>query len=59
MCIRDRPIGKNQLIQEHITDMYLKIENMRNGVYKTAWKIDNGESVQILSLIHISERPIE
>lgn len=34
-------------IQEHITDMYLKIENMRNWAYKTAWKIDNGESVQI------------
>ena len=28
-----KPIGKNQLIQEHITDMYLKIENMRNWVY--------------------------
>ena len=27
--------------------MYVKIENMRNWVYKTAWKIDNGESVQI------------
>ena len=22
--------------------MYMKIENMRNWVYKTAWKIDNG-----------------
>ena len=46
-----KPIGKNQLIQEHITDMYLKIENMRNWVYKTAWKIDNGESVQIDSAV--------
>ena len=25
-----KPIGKNQLIQEHITEMYMKIENMRN-----------------------------
>ncbi len=31
--------------------MYLKIENMRNWVYKTAWKIDNGESVQIDSAV--------
>lgn len=46
-----RPIGSNQLIQEHITDMYMKIENMRNWVYKTAWKIDNGESVQIDSAV--------
>ena len=46
-----KPIGKNQLIQEHITDMYVKIENMRNWVYKTAWKIDNGESVQIDSAV--------
>ena len=46
-----RPIGANQLIQEHITEMYMKIENMRNWVYKTAWKIDNGESVQIDSAV--------
>ena len=31
--------------------MYMKIENMRNWVYKTAWKIDNGESVQIDSAV--------
>ena len=29
----------------------VKIENMRNWVYKTAWKIDNGESVQIDSAV--------
>ena len=46
-----RPIGKNQLIQEHITDMYMKIENMRNWVYRTAWKIDNGMPVQIDSAV--------
>ena len=46
-----KPIGKNQLIQEHITEMYMKIENMRNWVYKTAWKIDNGEPVQIDSAV--------
>ncbi len=46
-----KPIGHNQLIQEHITDMYMKIENMRNWVYKTAWMIDNGEPVQIDSAV--------
>jgi len=42
-----RPIGTNQLIQEHLTNMYIKIENMRNWVYQTAWKMDNGIPVQI------------
>ena len=42
-----RPIGSNQLIQEHLTNMYIKIENMRNWVYQTAWKVDNGIPVQI------------
>ena len=46
-----KPIGRNQLIQQHITEMYMKIENMRNWVYRTAWKIDNGESVQIDSAV--------
>ena len=46
-----RPIGENQLIQEKITMMQLKIENMRNLVYKTAWEVDNGMSVQINSAL--------
>lgn len=46
-----RPIGNNQLIQEHITNMYMKIENMRHWVYSTAWKIDNGMPVQIDSAV--------
>lgn len=46
-----KPIGKNQLIQEHITEMYTKIENMRNLVYKTAWEIDNDIPVQIDSAV--------
>lgn len=41
-----RPIGSFQLIQEKITYMKLKIENMRNLVMRTAWKIDEGEPVQ-------------
>lgn len=46
-----RPIGQNQLIQEHIVNMYVMIENMRNMVYKTAWEIDNNMSVQIDSAV--------
>lgn len=42
-----RPIGSFQLIQEKITFMKIKIENMRNMVMKTAWKYDVGESIQI------------
>ncbi|MCV2394280.1 acyl-CoA dehydrogenase [Actinotalea sp. M2MS4P-6] len=46
-----RTIGSFQLIQEKITMMKLKIENMRNLVMRTAWKIDNGESVQVDSAL--------
>lgn len=40
-------IGSFQLIQEKLCDMYIKIENMRNFLYKTAWKKDNGMSIRI------------
>lgn len=46
-----KPIGTFQLIQEKIVYSKLRIENMRNLVYKTAWKIDTGESVQIDSAL--------
>jgi alkylation response protein AidB-like acyl-CoA dehydrogenase len=46
-----KPIGTNQLIQDKIVNMALKIENMRNLVYKTAWEKDNGIPVQISSAI--------
>lgn len=35
-------IGSFQLIQEKLVDMRIKIENMRNFLYKTAWEKDNG-----------------
>lgn len=41
------PIGTFQLIQEMITESYIKIQNMRNLCYSTAWKKDNGLSVRI------------
>jgi crotonobetainyl-CoA dehydrogenase len=46
-----KPIGTFQLIQEKITYMKLKIENMKNIVYKCAWEIDNGIPVQISSAL--------
>ena len=42
-----KTIGSFQLIQEKIVDMKIKIENMQNMLYKTAWKKDNGESIMI------------
>jgi len=42
-----KPIGTFQLIQEKIVDMRIKIENMQNMLYKTAWKKENGESIAI------------
>ena len=35
-----RPIGQFQLIQEKLTDMAIKVENMRNFVFRTAWMLD-------------------
>jgi len=46
-----KPIGSFQLIQQKITYMKIKIENMRNMVYKCAWEIDNGIPVQISSAL--------
>lgn len=40
-------IGKMQLIQEKLTDCYIKILNMRNLIYYTAWEKDNGISIRV------------
>lgn len=40
-------IGSFQLIQEKLVDMKIKIENMRNYIYKTAWEKDNGIPIKI------------
>ncbi len=37
-----KPIGSFQLIQQKITNMAIKIENMKGQVYKCAWMHDNG-----------------
>jgi crotonobetainyl-CoA dehydrogenase len=40
------PIGSFQAVQHKITDMAVKIENMRHYIYKIAWMMDNGMSVR-------------
>jgi len=40
------PIGKFQLTQEKICRMAIKIENMKNWVYKCAWEYDHGISIR-------------
>ena len=42
-----KPITKLQMIQEKLCDMEIKVQNTRNMLYKTLWKLDNGESVQL------------
>ncbi|MGD9809685.1 MAG: acyl-CoA dehydrogenase [Deferribacterales bacterium] len=44
-----KPIAKQQITQLKIAEMYTKIENMRNMVYRCAWDMDQGNSVQISS----------
>lgn len=41
-----KPIGQFQLIQEKLTDMAIKIENMKNLVYHTAWMLDADEELK-------------
>lgn len=41
-----QPIGRFQMIQEKITDMAIKIENMKNYCYKVAWMMDIGLPVR-------------
>ena len=41
-----KPIGSYQMIQEKLVNMAIKIENMKNFIYKCAWEKDNGISIQ-------------
>ncbi len=36
-----QPIGSFQAVQHLLTDMAIKIENMRNYIYKVAWMMDD------------------
>lgn len=42
-----KPIGTNQLIQEKIVDMRIRVDNMRRMVLEAAWKYDNGQSLRL------------
>ena len=46
-----KPIGSFQLIQKRVTEMAIRIENMRNLVYNTAEDIDAGRPAQISSAL--------
>lgn len=35
-------IKRFELVQEHVTDMQIKLTNSRNFLYRTCWKMDNG-----------------
>jgi len=41
-----QPIGRFQAVQHMVTDMAVKIENMRNYIYKIAWMMDQNISVR-------------
>lgn len=46
-----KPIARNQLIMLKLTDMETKIQNARNMLYRTLWKMDAGQSVRIDSAL--------
>lgn len=37
------PIGRFQILQNYLADMYINLENARNLTYKAAWLCDNGK----------------
>jgi alkylation response protein AidB-like acyl-CoA dehydrogenase len=46
-----KTIGSYQLIQNKLTQMAIKIENMKNFVYKVAWQDDHNESLRLSSAL--------
>ena len=44
-----KTIGEFQMIQQMLVEMRIKVDNMRNSVYKTAWEKDQGQSLKIPS----------
>lgn len=40
-------IGEYEMIEEKIAQMYIKIKNMKNFLFESAWKLDNGQSIRI------------
>ena len=46
-----QPISTFQLIQEHLTDSEIKLQNTRNMLYKCLWDLDNGNSLRLSSAL--------
>lgn len=46
-----KAIGEFQMIQQLLTDMEIKIKNMRNMVYEAAWLYDHGKSIRLESAL--------
>ena len=46
-----KPLSTRQLIQEKLTEMETALQNTRNMLYKTLWKMDNDESIRIDSAL--------
>lgn len=40
-----KPIGSNQMIMQKLVDMRVKIINMQNMLYRTAWMMDEGMEI--------------
>lgn len=41
-----QPIGNFQLVQEMLVENEIKLQNMRNMIFRTAWEKDNGMSIR-------------
>lgn len=42
-----KPIGKLAAIQEHLVEMEVTLQNVRTQLYRTVWKLDQGESIRL------------
>ncbi|MEG2627980.1 MAG: acyl-CoA dehydrogenase family protein [Raoultibacter sp.] len=47
----NKPIANFQMTQEKLTEMEIRLQNTRNMLYKTLWKLDHGESIQLDSAL--------
>ncbi|KUO60036.1 MAG: acyl-CoA dehydrogenase [Gracilibacter sp. BRH_c7a] len=46
-----KPIGNQQMIQQMLTDMEIKIKNMHNLLYEATWRHDNGLPIKLESAL--------
>ena len=42
-----KPIGKISAIQQHLVEMEVVLQNVRTQLYKTAWMLDQGQSIRL------------